>query len=186
MSDTPAGAAGYGLVAKLLHWLVFIALAVQFTVGYAIERSDDLLAWFVDGWLGGEEDRLVLVHAGIGVSILLLAIVRLVWRRTVGLPPWAEGLSTFERGLAHRVEQVLYAAMFLIPLTGLALLLLTGEDWDLTGSEWVAPVELADDDVVLGAHIATHLAFFVAFTVHVGMVLRHQILYRDGLLRRML
>lgn len=76
--------------------------------------------------------------------------------------------------------------MFLIPLTGLALLLVSGEDWDLGTREWQAPLELADDDVLLGAHIATHLAFFAAFATHVGLVLKHQFIDRDALLRRML
>ncbi len=40
-------------------------------------------------------------------------------------------------------------------------------------------------DDLLGLHIASHLAFFAALAVHVGMVLRHQLVVRDGLLRRM-
>lgn len=186
MGTPPQQAPGYGLVARLLHWVVFAALLAQFVVGYAIERADDVLTWLGDGWLGGQEDRLVLVHAALGVAILVLAAVRLAWRRFAGLPAWAQGLSPFERRLAHRVEQVLYAGMFLIPLTGLALLLLAGEDWELTGREWEAPAELFDDDLALGAHVATHIGFLAALALHVGLVLKHQFLDRDGLLRRML
>lgn len=76
--------------------------------------------------------------------------------------------------------------MFLIPFTGLALALVSGEDWDLGGREWEAPYEGADDDVLLWAHIATHVTFLTAFTVHVGLVLKHQLIDRDRLLRRML
>jgi len=50
----------------------------------------------------------------------------------------------------------------------------------------VAPLELVDDDVLLAAHIATHLVFFAALAVHVGLVLKHQLVDRDGLLKRML
>ncbi|MEX0869468.1 MAG: cytochrome b/b6 domain-containing protein [Nitriliruptoraceae bacterium] len=177
---------GYGRVTKLLHWLMFVALLGQFVVGYAIERADDLLAWAVDRWLGGEEEGLLAVHAGIGIVILSLAIVRVIWRRRVGLPPWAPGLSALERRIAHRVEQILYGMMFLIPLTGLALVLVSGEDWDLRGGEWQAPYEWVDDDVLLPAHIATHLTFLAAFAVHVGLVLKHQFIDRDRLLSRML
>jgi cytochrome b561 len=45
---------------------------------------------------------------------------------------------------------------------------------------------LVDDDILLGAHILTHVAFFLAFAVHVGLVLKHQFVDRDNLLRRML
>jgi cytochrome b561 len=84
------------------------------------------------------------------------------------------------------VERTLYWLMFLIPITGLALVFLSGEDWDLTSGEWEAPLELVDDDVLLGGHILTHVAFFLAFAVHVGLVLKHQVVDRDNLLRRML
>ncbi len=185
MSDV-AERDGYHPVAKVLHWSMVLAFTLQFIVGYGIDRADDLLEWTVDAWLDGFEDRLVLVHAGLGLLILALAISRLVWRRIVGLPPWAPGLSAGERRVAHRVEQVLYLLMFLLPLSGLALLFLSGEDWDLgRGRTLRSPVEVADDDLLLGVHIAAQLTFLAALLVHVGLVLKHQCIDRDHLLRRM-
>jgi cytochrome b561 len=187
-APTPARRAPvrYHPLTRVLHWSMAGLLALQFVVGYSLERADDLLEPLVDLWLGGDDDVLVLVHALIGAAILLLALVRVVVRRTVELPPWAPGLSSLERRLAHRVEQALYAMMFLVPLSGLALVLVSGEDWDLGQREWRAAVELADDDVLLGVHIVTHVTFFLVLAVHVTMVLKHQLVDRDGLLRRML
>ena len=165
---------------------MFLAIGIQFVVGYTIDRFDDLLEMPVDRWLGGEEDNLLLVHGFLGISILTLAVVRLVYRLTAGLPPWAPTLSSAERRLSHWTEVVLYCLMFLIPLTGLALLLTSGEDWDLGGREWEAPYELADDDLLLAGHITTHVLFFIAFLSHIGLVLKHQFVNRDRLLRRML
>lgn len=176
----------YGVVARVLHWATFLALTAQFVVGYAMDRADDLLEAVVDRWLGGEEEGLLVIHVVLGVSILFLAVVRVMWRKRAGLPPWAEGLSAFERRLAHRTEQVLYWVMFLIPLTGLALVLVSGEDWDLNGREWQAPRDWIDDDLLLSAHIVGHLVFFAAFAAHLGLVFKHQFFDRDGLLRRML
>ena len=175
----------YGIVARTLHWLVFVLLAVQFAVGYAIDRAQDLIGGTIDETVGGE-DGLVLVHVVLGITILVLAVVRLAWRRIHGLPPWAETLSALERRIAHWVERTLYLTMFLIPITGLGLVFLSGEDWDIGEAEWEAPLEVVDDDVLLAAHIATHVVFFAAFAVHVGMVFKHQFVDRDGLLRRML
>lgn len=180
------GTPGYAPVAKLLHWLVFAALVAQFAVGYSLERADDLLEGVVERWLDGEDGRLVLVHVALGSTILVLACIRLAWRKWAGLPPWAPGLSATERRVASRVEQVLYATMFLIPLTGFALVLVSGEDWELGTRTWQAPLELFDDDVWLGAHITTHIVFLGAFVVHVALVLKHQFWDRDDLLGRML
>lgn len=177
---------GYGTVYKFLHWTIFLALGAQFVVGYAMDRGDLLLEWAVDRWLGGEEEALLPLHVALGLSILVLALIRVLWRKRVGLPPWAEGLSLGERRLAHATERILYWLMFLIPLTGLALVLVSGEDWDLSRGEWKAPLELIDDDLLLTGHIATHVVFFGAFVAHVGLVLKHQLVDRDRLLRRML
>lgn len=82
------------------------------------------------------------------------------------MPPWAPGLSQGERTLAHWTERVLYALLLWIPLSGLGL------------------VFVSDD--LLGAHVAGHVAFYVAIAAHVGLVLKHQLVDRDRLLRRML
>ncbi|MGH3506706.1 MAG: cytochrome b, partial [Nocardioidaceae bacterium] len=123
---------------------------------------------------------------GLGVGILLLAGVRVLWRASTALPPWADGLSEVERRVEYRVEQVLYWTLFLIPATGLCLVFLSGVDWELGGREWTVPWELADFELLLTAHIATHTVFFAALLIHVGLVLKHQLIDRDRLLNRML
>lgn len=176
----------YHPVARILHWTMLVAIALQFAVGYGIDRADDLFEGAIDRWFAGEDGVLVLVHVALGALILVLAGLRVLWRTIAGLPPWAPGLSARERRIAHAVERVLYASMFLIPVTGIALVLLSGEDWETGLGTWRTPVELVDDDVVLGAHIATHVVFFAALATHVGLVLKHQLVDRDELLRRML
>ncbi len=178
---------GYALGTRVLHWTMFIALACQFALGWALTRADDLLEPVVACCLGGDEDVMVVAHVVLGVVILVLAIVRLGWRLMTDLPPWAPGLSATERRVVHVVELVLYACMFLIPLTGLGLFLLSGEDFDIGGGrEFVGPWEVGDDDVWLAAHVATQVTFLVAFCVHMGMVVRHTVLRREHYLSRML
>jgi cytochrome b561 len=124
---------------------------------YSDLRSGDILG----GGLSLPE-----VHVLLGLLVLVLAASRVVWRRTAGLPPWAEGLSAGERTLAHWTEKGLLALLFLIPLSGLALVLVS---YDL-----------------LPLHIAAHLVFFATIATHLGLVLKHQLLDRDRLVSRML
>lgn len=191
-----SGPHGYGTVTKTVHWMTFVLLVAQFVVGYAMEAEvecdppgedrsggdtsdarDDRLdriedacearvgdvyaVSFTDGW------SLLDLHVLLGLTILGLAVLRVVWRRYDGLPPWAETLTSRERTFVHWYERVLIALLFLIPLSGL-LLVLTG------------------DDAVLPVHIAAHIAFFVALAAHVGLVLKHTLVDRDQLLSRML
>lgn len=175
------GEHGYGLVTKTLHWMIVAAITIQLIIGYAMEassggqgrgrgrgegsgrgRGGDSEGYDVFG-----DDALVTVHVALGLTILTLATIRLIWRLTTPLPPWAEGLSASERTLAHWTEKALYVLMFAIPITGLLLV-------------W------AGDDDVLVVHVATHVAFFVVISLHVGPVLKHQLIDRDRLLRRMI
>ena len=174
--------AGYGAVTKVLHWTTVVALATQFTIGYNLDaggggrgrgrgRGGDSGRGRGRGRGGDDldvfgDDPLLTAHVVLGVTILVLATVRLLWRWHSTLPPWAEGLSAFERTLAHWTERVLYTLLFAIPLTGLWLVLIS--------------------DDALAVHITAHLAFFVAFAAHLGLVLKHQLIDRDHLIRRMI
>jgi cytochrome b561 len=173
------GEHGYGLITKSLHWLVVVLITTQFVIGYLLD---------IDGrgrgrgrgrsgesgrgrGRGGDydpfgDDTLLTVHVVLGATILLVVAVRSVWRVTTVLPPWASGLSAGERRLAHWTERGLYLCMFAIPVTGL----------------WLVASE---DEGVLIAHVATHIMFFVAVAAHIGLVLKHQLIDRDRLLRRM-
>jgi cytochrome b561 len=178
--------AGYGLVTKALHWVIVAIMSVQFGVGYLITRVDDDLYESIPGL---SEDRLFAVHMSLGASVLFLALLRLTWRKATPLPPWAPTLSHFERRYEHRVEQVLYVLMLAIPISGVLAAMADGKDVVFFGAIELPPLISEDsdlDDLTVGFHIAGHLAFFAAFALHVGLVIKHQLVNRDRLLNRML
>jgi len=171
---------GYGLVTKTLHWLTAMALLAQFLVGYWMSNVDAVVQPLRTG---GDDEAgglaLLPVHVGLGLGILALAVVRLIWRVVTPLPPWAEQLSAVERKIATTVERTLYALLFVIPLSGLGLVLISGADWDLSGDqEYRAPLELIDDDLLFGLHVASHIAFFAAITMHLALVAKNRLLLR--------
>jgi cytochrome b561 len=176
-----SGPVGYGRLTKTFHWLTVALLAVQFTVGYFLDvdgrgrgrgrgRGDESGRGRGRG-RGGDleifgDDALLTVHVLLGLTILVVAAARLYWRHRITLPPWADGLSPAERTFAHWTERALYTLLFVIPLTGLWLVL------------------VSDDAVAI--HVASHIAFFGALAARVGLVLKHQLIDRDRLLRRMI
>jgi cytochrome b561 len=95
-------------------------------------REDDAAAEVFSDVLTGEAfgDGLSLpeLHVSLGLLIILLGVIRLAWRRTTPLPPWAEHLSAGERRLEARLEQLLLALLFVVPASGL-LLVAAGTGW---------------------------------------------------------
>lgn len=171
---TAASRTGYRPSQKVLHWLTVLALAAQLAIGYLMDADDSGRGrgrgrggdsgrgrgGDSSGYLD-DPDVFVRVHVALGVTILALAVARVAWRRVVGLPPWAEQLTSGQRRFATWTERVLLTTLFVIPLSGLAL------------------VVSGDDDLVW-LHVAGHVAFFVALLAHLGLVVGR------GLLPRML
>ncbi len=176
------GDAGYGVVTVTLHWLTVALLLAQFTVGYLLAGGDDDGGHGRGRGRGGDssghgsghgrgrggddldlDSPLLRIHVALGLTILLLAVLRVVWRRVGGLPPWAPTLGRGAQRFATLTERSLIVLLFAIPITGLTLL-------------------LGDDDL-LALHVATHVAFFVALAAHVGLVLSRRLLPRMLALR---
>jgi cytochrome b561 len=108
--------------------------------------------------LGGGFD-LAEVHLLLGLAVLVLGVVRPLWRRLAGLPPWSEHLSPAQRRLATRTERALMALLVLVPVTGLVLVG-TGDD------AWVP------------LHVGAHVAFFAVLAAHLATNLRPAVLRR--------
>ncbi len=177
-------ASRYGTVTKSLHWTIFILFTIMFILGFGLMGGDESTTAF-----GAEWDTIFDWHATIGLIVLILAIVRIVWRKTTPLPSWAPGLSKREQTLAHRTEQVMYVVMIAKPLSGYVLAGAAPHEIDLFGT-----IPLGNpfgesgglNDVALAVHIVTGVAFLIAWVVHVGQALRHQFAKKDHLLERML
>ena len=173
------GDEGYGVVTKTLHWLTVALLIAQFTIGYLMEVDDSGHGRGRGRGRGGEsghgrgrggddsidflDDSLVKIHVIIGITLLVVVIIRLLWRRT-GLPPWAPRLSDRDRLAATWIERGLMACLVLMPATGLVLV-------------------LSGDDDLLGLHVASHIVFFALLALHLGLVLRRRLLPRMQILR---
>jgi len=177
----------HGVVARVLHWLTVLALVAQYLVGYAMIGAEGLLEPLVDEVYDGDEDLLLPVHVAIGCGILLLTAVRFTWRRIVTLPAWPPTVRRIEQRFASATERALYALLIITPSSGLALLLLSGEDWEVSDrAEWMSPLDLVDDDVLVVIHVISQMLLLVAIALHVGFVLKHQVVDRDRFIRRML
>ena len=130
------------------------------------DQASDVFSDVITGQGFGDGLSLPELHVSLGLVIIVLAVLRLAWRRSTPLPPLAEHLSAGERRLEARLEKLLLALLLVVPATGL-LLVAGGDDW-------------------LPVHVAAQMAFLVAITLHVGLVVSHTLVRRNRRLARML
>jgi cytochrome b561 len=103
----------YSITAISLHWL--IAALILFQIGYA---------WW---WLGAMPDHspaqtaALHVHMSIGLTILVLSLIRLGVRLATPVPPLPIEMPAWERLVARISHALFYVLIIGIPFTGWAL-----------------------------------------------------------------
>jgi len=176
-------ATDYGAVTRFLHWSIFVLFVWQYLSAAIMTHlgRDNMLLGLTQGdyydW-----------HKSVGLVLLVLAIARLVWRKTTPLPDWAPTLSLAEQTLSHRNELRLYWCMFLLPISGYLFVMAGGFGVKLFGCyslpnpvgklPWLATMTLV-------IHIIVGYAAIVFIAWHAGLGLKHHLYDRDGFLHRM-
>ena len=98
----------YSAVAKGFHWVIAALIVTQFTLAY---MADDLP-------IGAHKLALLARHKSFGMTILMLAILRLLWRLNHPAPQLPAGMTPIERILARGTHAAFYVLLFAMPFTG--------------------------------------------------------------------
>jgi cytochrome b561 len=93
-----------------MHWMIVVLLVIQYAIGFTMPEVRR----------GTIPDALIKLHLSFGAVILLLALVRLIWRLSYGAPPPAAGLAPWQRIASSSVHYLLYALIILVPILGWA------------------------------------------------------------------
>lgn len=172
--------ASYGFAARSLHWIIVLGIVVQYFLAEAeeSERAASAAMSPMD-W-----------HMSLGVTLLALAVVRVVWRLFDRTPAWPAQMRGYERLLAAAVHVAFYTLLFVIPISGWLLANVEGEAVSLFG--WFelpnlgAPGSEQREHLVEEVHEVLFNLLLVLALVHVAAALKHHFVDRDNVLRRML
>jgi cytochrome b561 len=169
----------YTGVAQLLHWVIAALIIIQFP-----------LAWTaMDLPLGMHKLALFARHKSVGMTVLMLAVVRVGWRLSHRAPALPAGMTPVERVLANATHVAFYVLLFAMPLTG----------WTMSSAKnysvsWFGlftwPNLIGQSDTAFAVLKATHdylsYALFAIAVLHVLAALKHHFWNHDDVLRRML
>ena len=177
----------YSRVAMLLHWLIAACFAFQIGLG-----------WRMDAAPGPQTFAVYQLHKSVGITILLLTLLRLAWRLTKPAPAFPEAMSRLEKRLASIVHAGFYILLLGLPLTGWLL---------VSSSKTAVPTFLYGvvpwphfpgvptlstsskafvNDVSGFGHQSLVYIAYLLLALHVAGALKHQFYERGGDLARML
>jgi cytochrome b561 len=171
--------ARWGAIAQTFHWVIVVLIITQFVL-INIEGTLPLglqkLIWLAR-------------HKSVGITILGLAVLRLIWRWLNPTPELPDTLKPYERVLAKVTHVGLYALLFIMPLTG----------WMMSSARnfpvsWFNLVQLPDlvgpnralYDTLHTTHAVLAWLLVGVAILHVLAALKHHFVLKDDTLRRML
>jgi cytochrome b561 len=168
----------YGPTAKVLHWLIVALLLVQYAIGWLMP----------DIHRGMKPGAAMTFHISFGITMLVLIVLRLVWRLTHPVAP-ESSLSPWQRLSSEAVHWLLYALVLATTMTGWLFASFRG--WGVPFFYLFPMPMLAADDAAAGKaidglHQAMEWALLVFIVIHVASALAHRFVYRDRIMQRML
>ncbi|MEO5705835.1 MAG: YceI family protein [Alteraurantiacibacter sp.] len=171
---TDRAATRYNSGAMLLHWLIAFALAAELALGFGMPRDASGFALYQ-------------LHKSLGLTILVLTLVRLGWRLRYSPPPAL--LKGWEGQAVKAGHLALYAFMLAAPLTGWAIV--STAPIQVPTMVWgVIPwphLPLADslNHTLEEAHELIAFGGIALFVGHVAAALFHHFRLKDATLVRM-
>jgi len=173
----------------VLHWLIALLIIVNVALIWSVDLlPDEVVRPVID------------THKSVGITVLGLALMRLLWRAAHRPPPLPAAYPPWEKFAAHSAHVALYLLILALPLSGwmhdsawnaaanFPMKLYGLVPWPRIG--WIMNFEPAFKerfhDVSGNVHIWLSYVLYALFFLHVGAALKHQWWDKHPELERML
>lgn len=175
-------------VAIVLHWTIGLGILGMLAMGLAMTHAPIAPA---------QKFGLYQLHKSVGITILFAVGLRVLWRFTHRPPALPDDMPAWEKGAAAGTHVALYALMIGMPLVGWLLVsasplnlptLLYGRlPWPhIPVTAWFGWNKQQASAILAWLHAWGGYALIALFLLHAGAALRHHLVLRDGVLRRMI
>jgi cytochrome b561 len=169
----------YGAVAQLFHWAVVGLIVTQFVLAL---RAESLPR-------GMKLINTLALHKSIGMTVLALAVLRLIWRWMNPVPANPMNVPKWQETAAKISHAALYILIFAIPLFGWIASSARNFSVSWFGLfTWPNLVEPNQStfEFFQAAHAVLAWTLFAVALLHIAAALKHHFIDRDNVLRRML
>ena len=101
----------YSSIAIVLHWAIAFFIAANLVLGFFIPTLRP--PWY---------SRVLIFHMSSGISVLVLTVLRVLWRLGHRPPEFPAVMNSTQRYAARAVHLLLYVGMVVMPLSGWAMM----------------------------------------------------------------
>lgn len=168
----------YGSVAKFLHWLIALLVIVMLIGGISLSYIPQ----------GSFRSLLVQMHKSTGVTILILMVLRLLWRWVNPYPTLPSAMNAAEKMLARAAHLLFYILLIIMPLTGIVMSMAAGYPvpfWGITTLHWnFIPVQKSLSHLMFNWHGYLAWAIGILIAIHTLAALKHHLIDKDNVLKR--
>ena len=167
----------FTVLQRLLHWVMAVCILAMLFIGVGMQST--VMPKYLTH---------VSIHKPLGVTILVLALIRLAVRLRYGAPALPADLPQPMKLAAIASHYALYALMIVMPLLGWGML--SAADYPVVlYAGWHLPAILPQSDslhtLLWNAHFYLAFAFFALILLHVAAALFHALVRRDGVFQTM-
>lgn len=175
----PGPPAGYSAAQKWLHWLMAVLILGMIPMGFTMVDLPD----------GPDRNWVYELHKSVGMTVFVLAVIRVAVRVARGAPPLPAGMPGWQRAAANLSHAALYVLIVAVPVLGFIGTSMCCSPVKLFNTITVPialPGGMETGKVVLAVHGIAVFAMAGILVAHVGGALMHAIVQRDGVFQRML
>jgi len=151
----------YSHIQIALHWLIVLLFVFNYIFGDGMNR-------IFDAHMEGKDIALWpgMTHVYVGVTMLVLVVIRLIVRRRMGVPAEAPNPREWMTVASTWTHRLLYVLMAFVPLAGMAA--------------WFGGIDQFGE-----IHVLLMNALLIVSGIHAAAALYHHFIMKDGLLKRM-
>jgi cytochrome b561 len=190
MDDPPMTSSArsrYSTVAIALHWAIALLIIANIIIGL----THDIFFDSSDPRMKAIGYSIMALHQAAGILVIVLTLLRVVWRMVNPPPPLPAHMTAFERVLAKATHLGFYALMLLLPLTGWAMVSASAKRVPIGffGLFDVPFLPVGQRDIGHFFHESHELLGYgaiVLIAMHVAAALKHHYFDRDDVLMRMM
>lgn len=166
----------YAPVAICLHWLLALLIVGMVALGWYMLSIEDTPG----------SDWYFMLHKSIGIIVIVLVLLRIIWRSGHKPDPLPSHLPQWQVVAANMTHRLLYIAMIAMPLAGITGAMLSKDGIALFGVELPRLVSENGDlsEIFFSFHSIIAWIFVALISLHVVAALKH-LLSKDGVFQRM-